>query len=207
MGFRTTTVPTVARAALWICCLLAAGCQPPAAEMSERLNAHLAMIDFTGLAPPRPIDRVGASASIPRSWDLLPTQGGGLFTHCQWRSPSHTTAVGVVHIHMPLPMSARTLVWLAKSRYNDAPKTDADHKVPGGPGRLVREWSDPVGREWVEAENDRYRLRGYAVTCGFDAWVVYSGYKLKGLPNPVDIELAGRSMDSVVPDALAAGTR
>ena len=198
MGLRTTT------RFVWMALLLTAGCQPPQEVMSQRLTAHLAMIDFSGLAPARPIDRVGVSASIPRTWELRPTQGGGLFTHCQWRSLSHATAVGVVHIHMPLPMSAQTLVWLAKAKYNDPGRPDAKHPVPGGPGRLVREWSDPMGREWVEAENDRYRVRGYAVTCGFDAWVVYSGYKLGGVPNPVDIDLAGRSMDSVVPDALAA---
>jgi hypothetical protein len=201
----TKTVYTTAQAVLWLGMLLPlAGCQPPQAEMSQRLNAHLAMIDFTGLAPPRPVAGVAASASIPRTWELLPAQGGALFTHCQWRSPSRSTGVGVIHVHMPLPMSAKALVWLGKSKFADAKRPDDNaRRVPGGPPQLLREWSDAMGREWVEAENDRYRVRGYAVTCGFDAWIVYRGYKLTHPVNPVDIDVAGRSMDSVVPDALA----
>lgn len=207
MGTKTTVL-TTARAPGWVALLLAlplfgAGCQMPQAEMSERLTAHLALVDFSGLAPARPVDRIGVAASIPRSWELLPTQSKGLFTYAQWRSPSHATAVGVVHVRMPLPMSAKTLVWLAKSKYNtDDRPDDKVRKVPGGVARLLGQWSDPVGREWVDAENDKYRVRGYAVTCGFEAWIVYSGHKRQGLPNPVDIELANRSMDSVVPDAL-----
>ena len=204
MGICKTTIST---AAVWVGCLmLLTGCQPPQAEMSERLTAHLALVDFSGLGRTRSIHGVSASASIPRSWELLPTQDRGIVQHCQWRSPSRGTAVGIVHVRMPLPMSAKMLVWLAEAKYNDAKPADDGRKVPGGPGRVVREWSDPVGREWIEAENDRYRVRGYAVTCGFDAWLVYTGYKLKGIPNTVDIELASRSLESVVPDALASGS-
>ena len=212
MGLRTTvrmTAPAVLLFSLGTGPLgLLVGCQPSQAVMSRRLIDHIALIDFSGLAPARPIDGLEVSASLPRTWQLLPAQHAGLYTHRQWRSPSHGTAVGVVHIRMPLPMSAKTLVWLARTQYHDgsaADPKDADvhQHVPGGPGRLLRQWSDPVGREWLEAENDRYHARGYVVTCGFDAWVVYSGYRRRGVPNPVDIELANRSMDSVIPAPLA----
>ena len=172
--------------------------------MSQRLVARMALIDFSGLGPPRPIPDLDVTAAIPRAWHLMPTQQGGMYTHVQWRSPTHATGVGVAHVRMPLPLSAKTLVWLAKTQYNSA-RADADpkHQVPGGPGVLLGQWTDPVGREWVELENDRYRVKGYVVTCGFDAWVVYSGYRRHGVPSPVDIDLAGRSLESVVPGPLA----
>ncbi len=225
-----TTVPT-GRAVLWAGVTLgllgpSVGCQPSTAVVSRRLVAHMALIDFSGLAPARPVDGgVDVAAQVPRSWELLPVQRGGLFTHRQWRSPSHATGVGVVHVHMPLPMSAKTLVWLGKTQYNAAAppgkgaadagtdaarpaatgdaKSDAKSRVPGGPGRLLREWSDPVGREWVEAENDRFHVRGYVITSGFDAWVVYAGYRRRGVPDTVDIDLAYRSLESVIPAPLA----
>jgi hypothetical protein len=214
MGFRMTVLNT-GRAILWIGLAvlvpgLLAGCQPSQAVMSQRMLDHLALVDFTGLAPAAPIEGLDVSAALPRAWSLLPTQHGGLFTHAQWRSPSHATAVGVVHLRLPLPMSAQTLVWLAKTQYGgqaaapDPKDADPGQRVAGGTGRLLREWSDAVGREWVEAENDRYHATGYVVTCGFDAWVVYSGYRRHAVLNPVDIQLAGRSMDSVVPLPLAA---
>ena len=218
-----TTVPTKPFASLLL--LLAAaivGCQPSQETMTRQLSARMTMIDFSGLAPAKPIAGLEVSAAVPRSWELLPVQKGTMFSHRQWRTPGHTVSVGVVHVRLPLPMSAQTLVWLAKAKYDpvtdkpggksadqkpadhgDAAAADAKSKVPGGKGRLLGEWTDAVGREWVEAENDRFHVRGYAVTCGFDAWLVYTGYKRKGMPDPVDLTLAARSMESVVPDPLA----
>ena len=214
---------------LWLGALvaapMAAGCQPSTEVMSQQLSHRISLIDFSGLAPARPIGGLEASAAVPRSWQLLPPQTGAFYTHRQWRTANHSIAVGVVHLHMPLPMSAQTLVWLAKTKYGpDADKkadggsgsgdakpdeksadgkSTAAHTPPGGKGRLLAEWTDSVGREWIEAENDKYHVRGYAVTCGFDAWLVYTGFRRHAMPNPVDLQLAGRSMESVVPDPLA----
>ena len=163
----------------------------------------MALIDFSGLGPPRPIPGLELTAALPRTWDLQPVHHSGLFAHVQWRSPTHATAVGVAVVHMPLPLSAKALVWLAKAKYNDARADPAARQsVPGGPGRLLAQWTDPVGREWVEAENDRYHVRGYVVTFGFDAWIVYAGYRRHGVPDRVDIDLADRSLESVVPGPL-----
>ena len=215
----TTVRRMMATAVAWVIPVLllagSTGCQPSRAQMSDRLVARMSLIDFSGLAPARPIQGLEVSAAVPRTWELLPASSHALFTHRQWRSPDRATAVGVVHLTLPLPMSAKTIVWLAKSKYggdaaakpDPTPVTKPDgtkpRVVPGGPPRLTNEWSDPIGREWVEAENDRYHVRGYVVTCGFDAWVVYTGYKRQGVPDPVGRLLAERSMESVVPDPLA----
>jgi len=42
-------------------------------------------------------------------------------------------------------------------------------------------------------------VRGYAVTNGNDAWIVYYGYKLQYPPNATELSIAGRCADSVVP--------
>ena len=184
---------------------VAAGCQPSQQVMARQLSARMSMIDFSGLAKAKPVEGLGVSAAVPRSWQKQPVTGKAMFTFGQWRSPDRGVAVGVVHVSLPLPMSAQTLVWLAKARYGSAVEKQAaaKHPAPGGPGRLLAEWTDDVGREWVEAENDKYHLRGYAVTCGFEAWLVYAGAKRPSAPNPVDWQLALRSMESVVPDPLA----
>ena len=219
---------TVVRRCAWALVLLpvlTGGCQPSQETMTRQLSARMSMIDFSGLGPAKPVDKVIASAAVPRSWQVQPTSGSGMFTHAQWRNPRHSIAVGVVHVRLPLPMSAQTLVWLAKTKYGakvessvppppdtgkpadrGSEKGSDKSKVPGGRGRLLAEWTDSVGREWVEAENDRYHLRGYAVTCGWDAWLVYTGAKRTGVLNPVDLQLAIRSMESVVPDPLAPTT-
>jgi hypothetical protein len=201
MGSRTN----VGLAILWVGLL--AGCQPSAAEMGHQLTVRMSMIDFSGLAPAVPLGGgLDVSAAIPRAWQLAPGQERAMFAHQQWRNAARDIGVGVVHVHMPLPMSAKTLVWLAKSRYAAAAKSSdgGKPKVPGGEGQLLNEWTDAVGREWVEAENDRVHVKGYAVTCGFDAWIVYVGVRRPGVPNPVDLQLAERSMESVVPGPLAA---
>ena len=165
------------------------GCQSQQPVLASRLIAHVAMIDFSGLGAPAPITDLKVEASIPEGWTTLPPQTNPIYTHYQWRSGTHMTGVGIAYVHLPLPMSARTLLWFASAKYSG--KT-AD-------GKLLSEWTDTVGREWFEAENAKYRVRGYAVTNGFDAWVVYSGYRLRGAPNPVEISVAARSTDSVVP--------
>lgn len=180
--------------AIRLCSLLvlsvfATGCQSGQPEAGRRLLAHVALIDFTGLSAARTMPEIDVQASTPTSWKILPPQSGTLYTHQQWRSPSHATGVGVVQIHLPLPMSPKTLLWLAKSHYSDH----------GGSGELQSQWTDLLGREWFEAETDKYHIKGYAVTSGFDAWVVYSGYKHATIPNPAELDIALRSMDSVVP--------
>ena len=46
-------------------------------------------------------------------------------------------------------------------------------------------------------------MRGYAVTNGGDAWIVYFGYKINRPPDPAELSLAARCVDTVVPGANA----
>ncbi len=171
-----------------------AGCQTSAPLITQRLIAHQAMIDFSGLKPAETIESVRVSCGVPRQWEVMPLQHTPLFAHQQWRSPSGHTGVGVGLIHLPLPLGAGAVLWFAKARYTE--KADD--------GRLIGDWTDSLGRCWFEAENKKYHVRGFAVADGFTAWVVYFGCKRAFPPDPAELSLAARCAETIVPQTSRA---
>jgi hypothetical protein len=111
------------------------------------------MIDFSGLGEPQLIEKVNARAAVPPNWDRLESQSNAIYTHQQWRSPSTKTGIGIAHLRLPFPISTSMLRWIAKREYTKK----------GNDGRILAEWKDDLGRPWFDAENDKYRVRGYAV--------------------------------------------
>lgn len=187
-------------AGLLILLAWAGGCQTGQQVSSRRLIEHQAFIDFAGLKYDARVASVKTTLATPRNWELMPRQATAIYTHEQWRSPSTHTGVGVVFAHLPLPLSAKAVVWLAKQEYA---KKKQD-------GKVVSEWTDALGRSWFEAENDRYHVRGYVVVKGFNAWVVYFGYRVKYAMDVAEISLAARSVETAVPlmdDAAAPATQ
>jgi hypothetical protein len=172
------------------------GCQIGPTVTTQRLLTHQVLIDFTGLKPAQPIDALRVTISPPRDWELIETRKSSLFTHQQWRSPTHGNAVGVAFMKMPLPFGARMIAWLAKHEYA---KQASDGKVLG-------EWTDSLGRPWFEAENSKYHIRGYVMTRGTEAWIVYYGCKLNTPPQAEEMSLAARSMETIVPMEPGAST-
>jgi hypothetical protein len=173
------------------------GCQSASTPSARRLIAHVAMLDFSGLQPSARLDDVKMFASLPLGWEERPRDTSPLYVYRQWRSPSQANAVGIVYLHLPFPVSARFLTWVAKARYTQ----ERQHR--GQPeGRLIAEWTDALGREWVDGENARYHARGYVITSGFDAWIVYTGYRLRSQLNPMEIGMAARSIEAMVPAPL-----
>lgn len=172
------------------------GCQSADQVSGRRLIEHQAFIDFSGLKKDEVVSSVKTTIAAPRQWEDMPLQANPLFTHQQWRSPSTHTGVGVVLAHLPLPLNAKMVVWFAKQQYA---RDQRDGKVLG-------EWVDPLGRSWFEAENEKYHLRGFVVVKGFEAWVVYFGYRTHYPPDVAEISLAARSAETAVPmiDDLAA---
>ena len=170
--------------------LYAAGCQTSAPITNRRLIEHQAMIDFSGLKPAETVEAVKASCSLPRQWEAMPVKKTGLYSHQQWKSPSTHTGMGVVFIRLPLPLSEHTLLWLAKREYTKA----------SDDGKLIGQWTDEVGREWFEAQNNKYHVRGYAIVRGFNAWLVYFGSKTGYPPDLAELALAARAVESFLPD-------
>lgn len=174
---------------LMVLLALGGGCQTGQSVSSQALIRHQAMIDFSGLNSAEEIESVQVRCALPQRWEEMPLQKNPLYTHQQWRSPHGGTGLGVIYIRLPLPLNAKTLVWLAKTEYT---KKEND-------GRLIDKWTDAVGRNWFEAENNRYHARGYAVTRGFEAWIVYFGYRAWQQPSIDDLSLAARAAQTLIP--------
>jgi hypothetical protein len=174
--------------------LLAAGSGCQSQTVSAAKIAHQQRtINTTGLKEVANYEVVKARAAAPRRWEQLNIKKTSLFTDMQWRSPTKLTGVGVAYIRLPLPLPAGALIWFAKQEYT---KKSND-------GRLLSEWTDPIGRPWFEAENNKYHVKGYVVTKGFEAWIVYSGYKVATPPSDEELKLAHRAQETIVPTPLA----
>jgi hypothetical protein len=165
------------------------GCQmtPPASK--ALMSEYRGLIDETGLALASAVEPLKVNAAFPAGWQALGVQKSALYTHQQWRSPSKRTGVGVTYVRMPLPLSTKTLVWFAM---NEAGKKTND-------GKIIRQWRDELGREWFEAENNKYHMTGYVMTRGFDAWINYCGYRVQEPMEPLEIQLGNKALDTVMP--------
>ncbi|HYO11500.1 MAG TPA: hypothetical protein VER17_21230 [Tepidisphaeraceae bacterium] len=183
----------VSAAAIVFLLVFSTGCQFAQTVPTARLIQHQAVIDVAGLKEVETYDAVKVHVAAPQKWETLAPKRTTLFTDMQWRSPSKMTGVGVAHIRMPLPLPAGALVWLAKKEYSKG----------SGDGELLGQWTDSLGRPWFEARNARYHVRGYAVTKGFDAWVIYCGYKREQPPSAAELGLAARSLETIVPTPFA----
>jgi hypothetical protein len=171
--------------------IFAQGCQSAHPIQSHRLIEHQAMVDFSGLKAVETLPEFKVNAAVPSSWEAVTPHKTALYTHGQWRAPSGRTAVGAALIRLPLPLSAKTVLWFAKGEYT---KRSSD-------GKLIDQWIDELGRAWFEAENNKYHVRGYCLAQGFEAWVIYFGYKTDHPPEPTEISLAARCADTFVPRA------
>jgi hypothetical protein len=165
------------------------GCQIQTISTIQ-IEMHQAMINRTGLAPVHVVAKLHVSCAPPVEWDQLPVQCNWLYSHQQWRSPDRHVGVGVAYLRTPVMFSPQTLIWFAKCQYANS---------DDGSGRLIASWTDTLGRCWFEAENDTYHVRGYAMTRGYDAWIVYSGYRVQSHPPQDEILLAARGADTVAP--------
>jgi hypothetical protein len=170
------------------------GCQLQSVSTLQ-MEIHQARVDRDGLSPVQSESQLEVTCAPPEQWIRLPLSKSILYTHQQWRSPDRHVGMGVAHLRTPLPFSAEMVIWFARNQF-----TQSQSKAgKSSDGRLIAEWTDSLGRCWFEAENATYHVKGYAMTHGFDAWIVYSGYRVKFHPYPEEIELAQRSANTVAP--------
>ena len=170
---------------------ISAGCQTGTQVSRHRLIEHQALIDFSGLGGPEVAERVRVQVAVPRTWVVHDVERRPLFTHQQWKSPSARTAVGVIYARLPLPVSSNMILWLATQQYAKR----------GGDGKELARWEDEVGRKWFEVETKKYHARGYVIVNGLDAWIAYSGFRTDVPPEPGEITMGVRCMESFVPIA------
>jgi hypothetical protein len=190
MGMSFRSICIIALGALSLA--LGAGCTQ--AISSAQLIQHQALIDCSGLGEPQHIDCVKVTAAVPQKWIALVPKRTAVYTDMQWRSPSRQTGVGVAYIHLPLPLPASMIVWMAKQEY----------AKQGESGQVLGQWADSLGRPWFEAQNSRYHVLGYVLTHGFDAWIVYCGYRRTDEPpSAAELGVASRALERIVPIPIA----
>ncbi|HEX8912299.1 MAG TPA: hypothetical protein VF796_08055 [Humisphaera sp.] len=170
------------------------GCQAGQAVKSQKLIEHQALVSVAGLKPAEAMDDVNVRASIPDGWSLGSKSAKLLYANRHYRSPSGRTGVGVVHAKVLIPVSPKVVLWMARQQYQ---------KQGSASGRELRSWEDALGRHWFEAENDQFRVTGYAMVEGRDVWLVYSGFKLDAPTNWAEVADGLRAMETFVP--LSAG--
>ena len=161
----------------------------PTATETTKWMRHRALIDFSGLKQVESVPAIKASLAAPIGWERIPPKPSRLYVHEQWRSPSGFTGVGIAYIRMPFPLGASTLAWFAKQEYG---KKAED-------GKIIAQWTDSLDRTWFEVENKKYHVRGYVTTRGLDAWIIYSGYRLAKTPDPYELSVAMRSLETIAP--------
>jgi hypothetical protein len=176
-----------------VCLSALTGCQVGQTVSTARLIQHQAMIDPTGLKDSAVVEPVKVHISAPQRWEQLDPKKHSLYMETQWRSPSKMTGVGVAYVRLPLPIPARSIAWLAQKEYSK--KADD--------GKILGTWDDALGRPWFEAENSRYHVRGYIVSKGFDAWIIYCGYKTEQPPSAAELGVAARCLETIVPTPYA----
>lgn len=183
------TAPRIVLGMLAVLTIGVTGCQSAKPIATRRLIEHQALIDFSGLKPADSIDSLRLSGNVPQTWNREGPIDTALYNYAQWHSPSGHTAVGAARVHLPLPLSADVMVYLARLEYT---KRSDD-------GRLLARWTDDLGRSWFAAENRLYHVQGYAVAQGFTGWFVYFGYKVRAPLEVSEIGQAARSLDTFVP--------
>lgn len=174
--------------------VLLTGCQVHQTQTAARLIQHQAMIDVSGLKDSTVLEQVKVHVAAPQKWDEPRVKDNAMFVDALWRSPSKMTGLGVAYVHLPIPLPAKALIWFAKQEYT---RRTADQ------GELLNEWTDDLGRPWFEAQNAKYHMRGFCVTKGFEAWIVYTGYKREEPPSAAELGIAQRALETIVPTPIA----
>jgi hypothetical protein len=148
-----------------------------------------------GLEDTQVVESVKVHAAAPQKWDVLTPKKTGMYTDQQWRSPSKITGVGVAYIRLPIPLPASALVWLAKKEYAKR----------GEEGEVLAQWTDHLGRPWFQAQNNKYHVSGYVITRGFEAWIIYCGYKRDQAqpPSAAELGVASRALETIIPTPFA----
>lgn len=166
---------------------LLVGCQ--SAVDVEQLASSARTVERTDLETSLVLDEVAARVAPPEGWTRRPTQRRSIATHVQFRSPDETVRMGVVKLAMPLPLSADTIIWLARTGY----------KSKNGKPELLTRWTDDAGRHWLVGQDNAWQGEAYILTAGFRGWIVYRSWRRDPLPSEADRDRASRAVRAVVP--------
>lgn len=151
-----------------------------------------------GLNPPMANRAVDAWCAPPVGWKLDQTKADFRHTHQIWKSPSGSTAYGVIEMYLPLPVGPD---WVLSGFIDNMRKKE-------GSAELLSKQADPTlpGTRFV-AEGGLYKIRVNLIVQGWRAWAVYAGSLRDKAINQQELMLAEAARDHthvVLPDVLPA---
>lgn len=124
---------------------------------------------------------VDAWCDPPVGWHLEPIKADSRHTHQIWKSPSGSTAYGVIQMYLPFPVGPDLVVWgfvenmKKKEGSADLISKEPDPKLPGT--RFI-------------VEGGQYKIRVNLIVQGWRAWAVYAGTLRERAVNDEELKLA-----------------
>jgi hypothetical protein len=168
---------------------LAVGCQSKYDHLEAYKPATQPLAD-TGLSAPTPFPPADVVVAPPVGWVADELKKSDEHTHQVWKSPTGSTAYGVIQFGLPLPVPA---TWILPSYLSAMKKSEGEANVIGEP---LKDDALPGVRFTVDCGD--YRMRTNLVCKGFRGWAVYAG-TLRDRPEiPAEVQLAERARDKTL---------
>jgi hypothetical protein len=172
--------------------VVAVTCVGCASNRAPSADAQLAAFIPSTLSAPQDVVELDATVVPPIDWRADPMKLSDHHQHQTWISPSGSTAYGVIHFTLPLPVGEDIAL---HGFLGEMKKTE-------GEATLLSKNRDGEALRFV-AEGGKYRIRGILRTRGFHGWAIYAG-TLRGRDVAVDeLELAVQARENT---ALGLGS-
>ena len=142
--------------------IIGVGCassrQPDPRPTAQTATFHDELSEATDLP------ELDARVVPPLGWHIDPVKNSDRHAHSVWVSPSGSTAYGVIHFTLPLPVGEEIALrgFLSEMKRSE------------GEARLLSKNRDGERLRFI-AEGGKYRIRGILLTKAFQGWAVYAG--------------------------------
>lgn len=177
--------------------LFMAGCQSKYSDLPQYHPSTQPLVT-TGLSEPTPFVPSDAIVDPPVGWVPDKLKQDDRYSHQVWKSPTGSTAYGIIHFGLPLPAPVS---WVLPRYLDKMKESEGEAEVIGQP---LQDDALPGIRFTVDCGD--YRMRTNFICKGFGGWAVYVG-TLRDRPEiPAEIELAERAREKTkigIPAATA----
>jgi hypothetical protein len=135
----------------------------------------------------QPVQAVSAVCYPPTGWAPEPLKESSRHRHQIWLSPTGSTAYGVIHFSLPLPVGPEMVL---RAFLREMQKQE-------GAADLLDKASDPAlpGLRF-EARGKLYHLWGNLMVSGWEGWAVYAGSRTGAPIMRSELELAATARES-----------
>jgi len=132
---------------------------------------------------------LAATCYPPPGWHADPLKISPKHHHQVWVSPTGSTAYGVIHFTLPLPVSADVALW---GFLREMKRTE-------GSSELIYKQAVPSeSAVRFEAQGGLYRVRGFLRVSGWEGWAAYAGTKADHSILMDELETAEQARDKTL---------